>query len=98
MEIPFLDGSSPPCVPARIRRRLTETKASLSTVEEIEAKLRNADLRRQKLIKEAFTSFYTTAKHSHNTTPLRDVNNNKGIVGNMKNSFNKMWNVKELYC
>nr|GFB84446.1 T-complex protein 11 [Tanacetum cinerariifolium] len=47
MEIPFLDGSSPPCVPARIRRRLTETKASLSTVEEIEAKLRNADLRRQ---------------------------------------------------
>ncbi|KAL4580724.1 hypothetical protein LXL04_016926 [Taraxacum kok-saghyz] len=42
--------SPPPTVPARIRRRLTETKASGSpaSVEQIEAKLRNADLRRQK--------------------------------------------------
>ncbi|XP_023740128.1 uncharacterized protein LOC111888231 [Lactuca sativa] len=42
--------SSRPTVPARIRRRLTDTKASgsRSSIEEIEAKLRNADLRRQK--------------------------------------------------
>lgn len=44
------ESSSPPTVPARIRRRLTETKASgsPSSIEEIEAKLHNADLRRQK--------------------------------------------------
>lgn len=44
------ESSSPPIVPARLRRRLTETKASgsPSSLEEIEAKLRNADLRRQK--------------------------------------------------
>ncbi|KAI7728898.1 hypothetical protein M8C21_012291, partial [Ambrosia artemisiifolia] len=51
LEFPAVDGaalSSPPTLPPRLRRRLTETKASLSTVEEIEAKLRHADLRRQK--------------------------------------------------
>ncbi|XP_024961462.1 uncharacterized protein LOC112501922 isoform X2 [Cynara cardunculus var. scolymus] len=53
MEFPVFDGaelSSPPTVPPRLRRRLTETKSSgsPSSVEEIEAKLRNADLRRQK--------------------------------------------------
>ncbi|KAL8242403.1 hypothetical protein R6Q59_012705 [Mikania micrantha] len=37
-----------PTMPPRLRRRLTETKASPSSVEEIEAKLRDADLRRQK--------------------------------------------------
>ncbi|XP_073128065.1 uncharacterized protein [Henckelia pumila] len=52
MEIPGTDGSmscSPPTVPTWLRRRLSESKApSPSTVEEIEAKLRDADLRRQK--------------------------------------------------
>ncbi|KZV49806.1 hypothetical protein F511_23531 [Dorcoceras hygrometricum] len=52
MEIPVSDGylsSSPPTVPTWLRRRLSESKvASPSTVEEIEAKLRDADLRRQK--------------------------------------------------
>ncbi|KAI3815421.1 hypothetical protein L1987_15088 [Smallanthus sonchifolius] len=51
MEFPAGDGeglSSPPTMPPRLRRRLTETKASPSSVEEIEAKLRDADLRRQK--------------------------------------------------
>ncbi|KAD6795456.1 hypothetical protein E3N88_06352 [Mikania micrantha] len=51
MEFPVGDGaglSSPPTLPPRLRRRLTETKASPSSVEEIEAKLRDADLRRQK--------------------------------------------------
>ncbi|CAI9287157.1 unnamed protein product [Lactuca saligna] len=51
MEFPVVDGaglSSPPTLPPRLRRRLTETKASPSSVEEIEAKLRDADLRRQK--------------------------------------------------
>ncbi|KAJ9552331.1 hypothetical protein OSB04_016376 [Centaurea solstitialis] len=52
MEFPVFDGaelSSPATVPPRLRRRLTETKSSTSpsSVEEIEAKLRNADLRRQ---------------------------------------------------
>ncbi|KAI3788928.1 hypothetical protein L2E82_01710 [Cichorium intybus] len=51
MEFPVVDGaglSSPPTLPPRLRRRLTETKASPSSVEEIEAKLRDADHRRQK--------------------------------------------------
>ncbi|KAI7727118.1 hypothetical protein M8C21_018068 [Ambrosia artemisiifolia] len=51
MEFPVVAGeglSSPPTMPPRLRRRLTETKASPSTVEEIESKLRDADLRRQK--------------------------------------------------
>ncbi|XP_073270734.1 uncharacterized protein [Primulina huaijiensis] len=52
MEIPVSDGSvscSPPTVPTWLRRRLSESKtASPSSVQEIEAKLRDADLRRQK--------------------------------------------------
>lgn len=52
MEFPVSDGvtvCSPVKMPPRLRRRLSETKTcSLSTVEEIEAKLRGADLRRQK--------------------------------------------------
>ncbi|KAI3712412.1 hypothetical protein L1987_70968 [Smallanthus sonchifolius] len=51
MEFPVVDGeglSSPPNMPPRLRRRLTETKASPSSVEEIETKLGDADLRRQK--------------------------------------------------
>ncbi|XP_076887685.1 uncharacterized protein LOC143537905 [Bidens hawaiensis] len=51
MEFPVVDGaglSSPPTLPPRLRRRLTETKASPASVEEIEAKLRHADIRRQK--------------------------------------------------
>ncbi|KAI3774489.1 hypothetical protein L1987_49047 [Smallanthus sonchifolius] len=51
MEFPVVDGaglSSPPTLPPWLRRRLTETKASPSSVEEIESKLRDADLRRQK--------------------------------------------------
>lgn len=40
--------SSPPKLPRRLRRRLLESK-SPSTVEEIEAKLKEADLRRQVL-------------------------------------------------
>lgn len=48
MEFPVFEmSSSPPTVLPRLRRRLTESKASSSTVEQIEAKLRNADLRRQ---------------------------------------------------
>ncbi|KAL6996642.1 hypothetical protein U1Q18_006773 [Sarracenia purpurea var. burkii] len=39
--------SSPPRMTRRFRRRLLESKTSPSTVEEIEAKLRDADLRRQ---------------------------------------------------
>ncbi|PWA36943.1 T-complex protein 11 [Artemisia annua] len=50
MEIPAVEGSelsSPPSIPPWLRRRLTGTKSSFSTVEEIEAKLRDAHLRRQ---------------------------------------------------
>lgn len=53
MEFPAVDGeelSSPPSLPPRLRRRLTETKSSPSTAQDIEAKLRHADLRRQVLI------------------------------------------------
>ncbi|KAG9141855.1 hypothetical protein Leryth_013979 [Lithospermum erythrorhizon] len=52
MEFPVREGAtscSPPKMPPRLRRRLTETKSSSpSTVEEIQQKLRHADLRRQK--------------------------------------------------
>ncbi|KAL6979178.1 hypothetical protein U1Q18_020844 [Sarracenia purpurea var. burkii] len=49
MEFPTRDETtssptSPPRMPRRIRRRLLESKTSPSTVEEIEAKLRDADL------------------------------------------------------
>lgn len=51
MEIPVRGSSmscSPPTVPAWLRRRLSESKTvSPSSVQEIEAKLRDADLRRQ---------------------------------------------------
>ncbi|KAL0412743.1 UNVERIFIED_CONTAM: hypothetical protein Sradi_1476000 [Sesamum radiatum] len=52
MEFPASDGvlsCSPPTIPTWLRRRLSETKTPPpSTIEEIEAKLREADLRRQK--------------------------------------------------
>uniref|UniRef100_A0A5B7BA90 T-complex protein 11 n=1 Tax=Davidia involucrata TaxID=16924 RepID=A0A5B7BA90_DAVIN len=51
MDFPVSDwttSSSPPRIPRRLRRRLLDSKTSPSTVEEIEAKLRDADLRRQK--------------------------------------------------
>ncbi|XP_074330115.1 uncharacterized protein LOC141667492 isoform X2 [Apium graveolens] len=53
MDFPVYDHGnticSPPMIPPRIRRRLSENKSySPSSVEEIEAKLRHADLRRQK--------------------------------------------------
>ncbi|CAK9175692.1 unnamed protein product [Ilex paraguariensis] len=52
MDFPASDGtasSSPSRMPRRLRRRFSETKtASPTSVEEIEAKLRGADLRRQK--------------------------------------------------
>lgn len=52
MEFPAGDDesfSSPPRLPKRLRRRLVDTEyKSPSTVEEIEAKLRDADLRRQR--------------------------------------------------
>ncbi|MED6191403.1 hypothetical protein PIB30_116090, partial [Stylosanthes scabra] len=51
MEFPTGDEdsfSSPTRLPKRLRRRLLDTECkSPSTVEEIEAKLRDADLRRQ---------------------------------------------------
>ncbi|XP_047969894.1 uncharacterized protein LOC125213409 [Salvia hispanica] len=52
LEFPVSDGvlsCSPPTIPSWLRRRLSEPKTPTpSTVEEIEAKLRDADLRRQK--------------------------------------------------
>lgn len=53
MEIPASDDgattwSSPPRIPQRILQKLSEPKTSPSTAEQIEAKLRGADLRRQK--------------------------------------------------
>ncbi|CAI9764550.1 unnamed protein product [Fraxinus pennsylvanica] len=52
MEFPASDGAmscSPPTMPPWLRRRLSESKTPPpSTVEEIEARLRDADLRRQK--------------------------------------------------
>ncbi|KAL1557773.1 hypothetical protein AAHA92_08316 [Salvia divinorum] len=52
LEFPASDGvlsCSPPTIPTWLRRRLSEPKTPPpSTVEEIEAKLRDADLRRQK--------------------------------------------------
>ncbi|PWA36289.1 O-fucosyltransferase family protein [Artemisia annua] len=83
MEIPFFDCSSPPCVPARIRRRLTESKTSYSTVEEIEAKLRNADLRRQVLC--YFSSpqqCYVDDKHVKNLKGIEVTMNEVKIVWN----------------
>lgn len=48
MEIPEESFSSPTTLPKRLRRRLRGAECkSPSTVEEIEAKLRDADLRRQ---------------------------------------------------
>ncbi|XP_076951831.1 uncharacterized protein LOC143625350 [Bidens hawaiensis] len=47
MEFP-VEGLSISIMPTRLRRRLTETKASASSVEQIQTKLRHADLRRQK--------------------------------------------------
>ncbi|KAK1414663.1 hypothetical protein QVD17_30412 [Tagetes erecta] len=67
MEFPVVDGEgllSPPSMPPRLRRRLTETKASPSSVEEIEAKLRDADLRRQKFY-EHLSSKARTKPRSH---------------------------------
>ncbi|KAJ8572612.1 hypothetical protein K7X08_009123 [Anisodus acutangulus] len=55
MEIPASDDGamtwSPPRVPRRILQKLSEPKTSPSTVEQIEAKLRGANLRRQKFHK-----------------------------------------------
>ncbi|CAA2975206.1 Hypothetical predicted protein [Olea europaea subsp. europaea] len=52
MEFPVNDGAmscSPPTMPSWLRRRLSESKTPPpSTVEEIEARLRGADIRRQK--------------------------------------------------
>ncbi|KAG6414875.1 hypothetical protein SASPL_122249 [Salvia splendens] len=52
LEFPVSDGvlsCSPPTIPSWLRRRLSEPKTPTpSTVEEIEAKLRDAELRRQK--------------------------------------------------
>ncbi|CAN4110680.1 unnamed protein product [Withania somnifera] len=53
MEIPASDDgattwSSPPRIPPRLLQKLSEPKTSPSTAEQIEAKLRGADLRRQK--------------------------------------------------
>jgi hypothetical protein len=48
MEFPSTDGAVSPVLPPRLRRRLSETKTSTSSAEEIEAKLRDADVRRQK--------------------------------------------------
>lgn len=52
MEFPVTDGAvscSPPKMPSRLRRRMSEPKTSFpSSVEEIESKLRGAYLRRQK--------------------------------------------------
>lgn len=63
MEFPFSDDStlSHPRVPPRLRRRLFECKTSPATVEEIEAKLRDADLRRQK--------FYENLSNKARTKP-----------------------------
>ncbi|KAM0056796.1 hypothetical protein Hdeb2414_s0006g00222721 [Helianthus debilis subsp. tardiflorus] len=50
MEFPAVDGegfSSPPVMPPRLRRILTESKSSPSSVQEIESNLQDADLRRQ---------------------------------------------------
>ncbi|CAL5358378.1 unnamed protein product [Camellia sinensis] len=49
MEFPATDDTaSPQRIPRRLQRRLSESKTSSpSTVEEIETKLRDADLRRQ---------------------------------------------------
>lgn len=51
LEFPASDGvlsCSPPTIPTWLRRRLSEPKTPPpSTVEEIQAKLREADLRRQ---------------------------------------------------
>lgn len=51
LDFPAGEPSSPAKVPRRIRRRLMEAKSSSPTsVEEIETKLREADLRRQVLL------------------------------------------------
>lgn len=52
MEFPVTDGAmscSPPKMPSRLLRRMSDAKTSTPpTVEQIEAKLRHAHLRRQK--------------------------------------------------
>ncbi|KAL5856979.1 hypothetical protein ACOSQ3_004437 [Xanthoceras sorbifolium] len=56
MEFPISDEAAPSSfstpvrVPTRIRKRLSAECKTPSTVEEIEAKLRHADLRRQPLV------------------------------------------------
>ncbi|KAF6139367.1 hypothetical protein GIB67_026209 [Kingdonia uniflora] len=47
IEFPVDDSSSPVKVPRRIRRRLNKSVSTITTLEEIEAKLKEADLRRQ---------------------------------------------------
>ncbi|KAF5936796.1 hypothetical protein HYC85_024302 [Camellia sinensis] len=59
------DTASPPRIPPRLQRRLSESKTSSpSTVEEIEAKLRDADLRRQKFYEDLSNKARPKPRHS----------------------------------
>ncbi|KAL7199996.1 hypothetical protein ACSBR2_022160 [Camellia fascicularis] len=66
MDFPATDDTaSPPRIPRRLQRRLSESKTSSpSTVEEIEAKLRDADLRRQKFYEELSNKARPKPRHS----------------------------------
>ncbi|THG16463.1 hypothetical protein TEA_010230 [Camellia sinensis var. sinensis] len=66
MEFPATDDTaSPPRIPPRLQRRLSESKTSSpSTVEEIEAKLRDADLRRQKFYEDLSNKARPKPRHS----------------------------------
>ena len=50
-DVEICESPSPPCVPKRVRKRLLESPESRSkppsSIQEIEAKLKEADLRRQ---------------------------------------------------
>lgn len=82
MEFPVGDEespSSPVRLPKRLRRRLLDTECkSPSTVEEIEAKLRDADLRRQVSI--VFTISFLKTVFVWLVRKLRDFNFNIELI------------------
>ncbi|RVW15042.1 hypothetical protein CK203_084818 [Vitis vinifera] len=74
--------SSPPKLPRRLRRRLLESK-SPSTVEEIEAKLKEADLRRQQFY-EGLSNKARPKMRSHSWSPWQEADLGQRLEAKLK--------------
>ncbi|KAM7474604.1 hypothetical protein LguiB_021847 [Lonicera macranthoides] len=72
MEFPASEGTVSP-IPLKLRRRLLETKASPISVEEIEAKLREADLRRQKFYEKLASKARVKPRCLSNSSQEEDI-------------------------